>query len=79
LPNFPAYVSGHSDFSASAADVLSYVFPAGATYFNAQRDEAAMSRLYGGIHYSSDIKFGVIQGQKIGDFTVNFAKTDGAN
>ena len=79
LPNFPSYTSGYSDFSAAAADVLSYLFPSGATYFDAQRDEAAMSRLYGGIHYPSDIKYGLIQGNQIGDFTVTFAKSDGAD
>src|SRR5882762_2640132 len=30
LPNFPSYPSGHSTFSASAATVLSYLFPQGA-------------------------------------------------
>jgi NAD(P)-dependent dehydrogenase (short-subunit alcohol dehydrogenase family) len=79
LPNFPSYISGHSDFSAAAADVLSYLFPSGASYFDAQRDEAAMSRLYGGIHYPSDIKYGLIQGKQIGDFTVTFAQSDGAD
>jgi hypothetical protein len=79
LPNFPSYVSGHSDFSAAGADVLSYLFPSGATYFNAQAQEAAMSRLYGGIHYRSDITVGLAQGQRIGDYTVKFAKSDGAN
>ncbi|HWW97202.1 MAG TPA: phosphatase PAP2 family protein [Edaphobacter sp.] len=79
LPNFPSYVSGHSDFSAAGADVLSYLFPSGATYFNAQAQEAAMSRLYGGIHYRSDITVGLVQGQRIGEYTVRFAKTDGAN
>jgi hypothetical protein len=79
LPNFPAYVSGHSDFSAAAADVLGYIFPSGADYFNAQAQEAAMSRLYGGIHYPSDIKYGLIQGKQVADFTVNFATNDGAN
>ena len=29
VPNFPAYTSGHSTFSAAAAAVLSYLFPAG--------------------------------------------------
>ena len=28
LPNFPSYTSGHSTFSAAAAEVLSYLFPA---------------------------------------------------
>ena len=79
LPNFPAYVSGHSDFSAAAADVLSYLFPSGTAYFNAQAQEAAMSRLYGGIHYPSDISAGLTHGKRIGDYTVRFAKADGAN
>jgi membrane-associated phospholipid phosphatase len=79
LPNFPSYVSGHSMFSAAGADVLSYLFPSGATYFNGQAQEAAMSRLYGGIHYRSDITVGLTQGQRIGEYTVRFAKTDGAN
>lgn len=79
LPNFPAYVSGHSDFSAAAADVLSSIFPSGAAYFNAQAQEAAMSRLYGGIHYPSDVSAGLTHGKRIGDYTVRFAKADGAN
>ena len=79
LPNFPSYVSGHSDFSAAGADVLSYLFPSGASYFNAQAQEAAMSRLYGGLHYPSDITVGLTQGQRIGEYTVRFAKADGAN
>jgi len=79
LPNFPSYVSGHSDFSAAAADVLSYLFPDGATNFSALKQEAALSRLYGGIHYRSDIEVGIAQGQRIGEYTVRFAKSDGAN
>jgi membrane-associated phospholipid phosphatase len=78
IPNFPAYVSGHSDFSAAAAAVLSYIFPSGASYFNAQAQEAAMSRLYGGIHYPSDINAGLTHGQHIAAYTLAFAKTDGA-
>lgn len=79
LPNFPAYVSGHSDFSAAAADVLGYLFPSGASYFDSQAKEAAMSRLYGGIHYPSDISAGLTQGKRVGEYTVRFARTDGAN
>ncbi len=55
LPNFPSYTSGHSTFSAAAAAILSDLFPGGATSFAAMRDEAGISRLYGGIHYPSDI------------------------
>jgi membrane-associated phospholipid phosphatase len=79
LPNFPSYTSGHSTFSAAAAEVLSYLFPGGAGSFAAQRDEAAMSRLYGGIHYPSDIDVGKDHGKRVGDYTVRFAQNDGAN
>jgi len=79
LPNFPSYTSGHSTFSAAAAEVLSYLFPAAAPEFQALRDEAAMSRLYGGIHYRSDIEVGKEHGSRIGGYTVSFARTDGAD
>jgi membrane-associated phospholipid phosphatase len=79
LPNFPAYISGHSTFSAAAAEVLSYLFPSASTYFHAQKDEAAISRLYGGIHYRSDIEVGKGTGQRVGAYTVRFARLDGAD
>jgi membrane-associated phospholipid phosphatase len=79
LPNFPSYTSGHSTFSAAAAAVLSYLFPSGATSFGAMSDEAAISRLYGGIHYRSDIEEGKTHGTRIGGYTVAFARSDGAD
>jgi membrane-associated phospholipid phosphatase len=79
LPNFPSYESGHSVFSGAAATVLSYLFPQGANYFAAQRDEAAMSRLYSGIHFRSDIEIGKTHGNAVGAFAVKFAQTDGAD
>ena len=79
VPNFPSYTSGHSTFSAAAAEVLSYLFPTGAAYFEEQKDEAAISRLYGGIHYRSDIEVGKDHGRRIGGYTVRFARLDGAD
>ena len=70
LPNFPSYTSGHSTFSAAAADVLSYLFPNGAAYFDAQKEEAAISRLYGGIHYRFDIDAGQALGRSVAQFTI---------
>lgn len=78
LPNFPSYTSGHSTFSAAAAVVLSYLFPQGSAFFDEQKEEAAISRLYGGIHYRSDIEVGKEHGVRLGDRIVNFAKGDGA-
>jgi hypothetical protein len=78
LPNFPSYTSGHSTFSAAASSVLSYLFPSGATGFVAMRDEAGISRLYGGIHFPSDIEAGKAHGTRIATYTLNFAQSDGA-
>lgn len=77
LPNFPAYPSGHSTFSAAAAAVLSELFPHAAGEFAALRDEASISRLYGGIHYRSDIERGTEHGQRVGEHVVRLARTDG--
>ncbi len=79
LPNFPSFTSGHSTFSSAAAVVLSYLFPSGASSFAAMRDEAALSRLYGGIHYRSDIEVGKAHGARIGEYTLVFARQDGAD
>ncbi|MCU0646396.1 MAG: phosphatase PAP2 family protein [Gemmatimonadaceae bacterium] len=78
LPNFPAYPSGHSTFSAAAATVLGHLFPARATEFAQMADEAGISRLYGGIHYRSDITEGKAHGTRIGAIVVRAAQTDGA-
>jgi hypothetical protein len=79
LPNFPSYTSGHSTFSGAAAEVLSYLFPSGAAEFERQKEEASISRLYGGIHYRSDLEMGKAHGKRIGGYTVSFARTDGAD
>ena len=78
LPNFPAYPSGHSTFSAASAAVLSYLFPAEQAAFDAMAEEAGLSRLYGGIHYRSDIEQGKAHGARIGAHVVGFARGDGA-
>jgi hypothetical protein len=79
LPNFPAFPSGHSTFSAAAATTLGAIFPSGAATFRAMADEAGVSRLYGGIHYPSDIREGKAHGDRIGNWVLNAFKADGAN
>jgi hypothetical protein len=79
IPNFPAFTSGHSNFSGAAAEALSYLFPANSTYFHEQATEAALSRLYGGIHYRSDVEVGLDQGKNCAQFTINYAEADGAD
>jgi hypothetical protein len=81
-PPFPEYPSGHSTASAAAAEVLGVVFgdgdfvdrtheqgslgPRSFRSFRAAAEEAAMSRLFGGIHFRFGIEAGVEQGSCIG-------------
>ena len=67
LPNFPAYTSGHASFSGAAAAFLGSRFPEEREKLFAMAEEAAMSRLYGGIHYRFDGVNGLKAGQAIGE------------
>ena len=81
-PQFPEYTSGHSVASRAASTVLTellgsvaYVDDSHAprnmparrfSSFTHAADEAAQSRLYGGIHYSMGIELGKLQGDAVG-------------
>lgn len=82
-PPFPEYTSGHSVQSGAAAAVLTAAFgatsftdhthdarglaPRSFSSFDAAASEAAISRLYGGIHYRPAIELGLLQGRAIGE------------
>lgn len=72
-PPFPSYTSGHATVSGAAAEVLSAFFPEGAQSFRAHAEEAALSRLYGGIHFQSDNDEGLKLGRQIGQYVTNIA------
>lgn len=76
-PNFPSYISGHSTLSGASAVVLSAFFPNDAATLDVQAEEAAISRLYGGIHWRSDNNVGLEVGRKIGQLAVERAAMDG--
>lgn len=78
-PNFPSYTSGHSSFSAAAAEVLSYIFPAETAVCQDWALEAAESRIYGGIHYRFDSEVGLTQGTAVAQYTIQRAQADGAD
>ncbi len=73
IPNFPAYISGHSTFSGAAAAILGYIIPEKASQYDAMAKEASMSRIYGGIHYRSDCEVGLVVGKNIGNYAVQRA------
>jgi membrane-associated phospholipid phosphatase len=78
-PNFPSYTSGHSVFSAAASEVLAYIFPEEAEKVRAWAEEAAISRVYGGIHWSFDATIGTDQGREVARYTIDRAQADGAD
>lgn len=78
VPNFPAYISGHSTFSGAAATILGHLVPEKAAAYNDMAAEASLSRMYGGIHYRADCEVGLEVGKKIGNYAVQRAQTDGA-
>lgn len=78
IPNFPAYISGHSTFSGAAATILSHIIPERAAAYDAMAQEASLSRMYGGIHFRSDCTVGLAVGKNVGSYAVQRATTDGA-
>jgi hypothetical protein len=64
-PPFPGYVSGHSTTSGAASEILGAYFPGQARRLRAWSEEAAVSRLYGGIHFRSDNEIGLAVGRKV--------------
>lgn len=79
VPNFPSYTSGHSNFSAAAATVLNYLLPDRGSKFNDLANQAAMSRLIGGIHTRQDVEVGLTTGSAVGQYAVTRGKNDGAD
>ena len=78
-PNFPSYTSGHSVFSAAGAEVMTYMFPEEGSIFRDWALEAAISRVYGGIHWSFDATVGTQQGKNCAAYTLAVAQADGAD
>jgi membrane-associated phospholipid phosphatase len=76
-PPFPSYVSGHSTTSGAASTVLGAFFPHRAGELNAMAEEAAVSRLYGGIHFRSDNDAGLELGRRVGAVALQAYRVQG--
>jgi hypothetical protein len=70
VPNYPAYPSGHGSVSASSARVLEHFFPARAAELDALVHEAAMSRIYAGIHYWFDMTAARTMAESVADWVI---------
>jgi len=85
-PPFPEYTSGHSVVSTTSAKILTALFGNMAfddnteleyglpvrhfTSFTSACNEAAISRLYGGIHYLPSIQNGQTEGAQVGEWVL---------
>ncbi len=69
-PPFPSYVSGHAATSGAASQILAHHFPNYSEELIKKGDEAALSRLYGGIHYRFDNDEGLKQGRSIAKYVL---------
>jgi membrane-associated phospholipid phosphatase len=73
VPNYPAYPSGHGSVSGASARVLAHFFPQRATELNALVEEAAMSRIYAGIHYFFDMTAARAMSEAVADWVIESA------
>jgi membrane-associated phospholipid phosphatase len=80
LPTYPNpdYPSGHSSGMAATAEVLSYLFPRDAQFFQSRAEENAASRIWAGIHFRSATVAGLQLGRDVGQAVIDWAESDGA-
>jgi PAP2 superfamily len=78
VPNSPSYPSEHAAAAGAAAAVLGYLFPRDADFFSAQAQEAALSRIWAGIHFRSDIEAGLAIGRAVAQKVIERAQNDGS-
>jgi membrane-associated phospholipid phosphatase len=77
-PNHPSYPAAHGGGSGAYSAILAYLFPRDADSINALGDEFAMSRLWAGIHYRTDIVVGLQLGRDVAAKVINRAMADGS-
>ena len=65
LPNFTSYTSDHACVSGAQSTILGAMFPSEASRLDAMAEEAALSRLYGGLHYRFDNNVGLRLGRTV--------------
>ena len=76
LPNFPSYPSNHASLSGGMAKILGSFFPAERQRLDGLADQAAMSRLYGGIHFRNDNDTGLRLGRTVAQWALCHDRSD---
>jgi PAP2 superfamily len=76
----PSYPSQHAAVAAAAATVLAYLLPdAAPDRFADLAQEAAMSRVWAGAAFPSDVQAGLALGKAVGERAVARGKSDGSD
>lgn len=70
-PPFPSYVSGHAATSGAAAEVIGFYFPENMKQIKQLAEQAADSRLLGGIHFKFDNDQGLILGKQVAQWVIS--------
>ena len=79
-PAAPTFPSEHAAVAGAAAAVLAYLLPDAAPgRFDALAEEAAMSRVWAGAAFPSDVEAGLALGRAVGERAVARGMRDGAD
>jgi len=77
-PNHPSYPAAHGTGSGSIAAMMAHLFPRDAAAITDRADTNALSRLWAGIHYRTDIVVGLKLGRDVAAAVIEAAATDGS-
>jgi membrane-associated phospholipid phosphatase len=64
-------MSSPAPTSGAASEVLARYFPQAARELRSWATEAAVSRLYGGVHFRSDDEAGLVVGERVATPSIN--------
>jgi membrane-associated phospholipid phosphatase len=79
-PETPSYPSLHAAVAGAASTVLTYLLPdAAAERFVDLAEEAAMSRVWAGAAFPSDVDAGLALGKAVGELAVKRGKSDNSD
>jgi membrane-associated phospholipid phosphatase len=78
-PNTPSYTCSHAAFSAAGASVLGYLFPDKKDALDARAEEAAMSRVYGGVQFRFEGEAGLSEGRAVAKLAIARGSMDGSS
>ncbi|WP_110112075.1 vanadium-dependent haloperoxidase [Bacillus sp. CGMCC 1.16541] len=76
-PRFPGYPSAHATIAGCSEEIIGYLFPQQKQQMRMNMEQAAISRLYAGVHFKVDNDEGLRLGRQIGKMVVNVMKENG--